>query len=74
MRVAPTPTPRFTDTRRDVHKQNICLKNGEIWRRVFSNKIIKRLSHTVCCLLYSDVLLGKFTIKRSTILINSHEF
>ena len=40
----------------------ICLKESEVWQRDISNKIIVMLSHKVCRLLSSPVLLRKFTI------------
>ena len=41
----------------------ICLKEGEVWQKVFLSKIFSFLSHKACCLLSSPVgLLRKFTI------------
>ena len=40
--------------------RNICLKESEVWRKVFSNKIVTLVTQ-VCHLLSSPVLLRKFT-------------
>ena len=40
--------------------KKICLKEGEVWRKVVTNKIIVHLSQKVCCLLSCPVLLHKF--------------
>ena len=39
-----------------------CLKEGEVRRKRFSNKILSHLSHKVFCLLSSPILLRKLTI------------
>ena len=44
-----------------VFYKKICLKEGEVWRKVFSNKLLSHLSRKVCHLLSSSVLLCKFT-------------
>ena len=41
---------------------NICLTEGKFGRKVFKTKLLSRLSHKVCRLLFSSVLLRKFTI------------
>ena len=41
--------------------KKICLKESEVWRKVISTKLLSRLSHKVCRLLSSPVLLRKFT-------------
>ena len=54
---------------RDLHSalmfsgfyKKICLKESDGWRKVISNKLLSRLSHKVCRLLSSPVLLRKFT-------------
>ena len=41
--------------------KNICLKESDVWRTDISKKVLsRRLSHRVCCLLSSPVLLRKF--------------
>ena len=44
--------------------QKICSKEFVVWRKVFSNKLLSRLSHKGCRLLSSPVLLRNFTIVR----------
>ena len=44
--------------------KKICLKEGKIWRKVFSNKITVTLVTKGCRLLSSPVLLRKLTINR----------
>lgn len=45
-----------------VFFKTICLKESEFWWTVISNKIIVMfVSHKVCCLLSSHVVLSKFT-------------
>ena len=39
-----------------------CLKEGEVRRKSFSNKILSHLSNKVFCLLSSPILLRKLTI------------
>ena len=41
--------------------KKICLKESENWRKFFQTKLLSRLSHKVCRLLSSPVLLRKFT-------------
>ena len=41
---------------------NICLTEGKFGGKVFQTKLLSRLSHKVCRLLFSSVLLRKFTI------------
>ena len=41
--------------------KKICLKESEVWRKVISNKIVVTFSHKVYRLLFSPVLLRKFT-------------
>ena len=40
--------------------KNICLKESEVWRTDIQTKLLSRLSHKVCSLLSSPVLLRKF--------------
>ena len=42
--------------------KNVCLKKGEVWQNFFLTQLQSRLSHKVCRLLFSAVLLWKFTI------------
>ena len=42
----------------------ICLKEGEVWRKVVSNKL---LSHKVCRLLSSPIPLRKLPIKKANL-------
>ena len=45
----------------------ICLKEGEVWRKVVSNKLLSRLSHKVCRLLSSPIPLRKLPIKKANL-------
>ena len=45
--------------------KKICLKEGEVWKKVVTNKITVHLSQKVCCLLSSPTLLRKFTNMRT---------
>ena len=45
-----------------VFYKKICLKKGEVWRKVISTKLLSRLSQKVCRLLFSSVLLRKLPI------------
>ena len=42
--------------------KNVCLKKGEVWQNFFLTQLQSRLSHKVCRLLFTAVLLCKFTI------------
>ena len=42
--------------------KEICLREREVWRKLFQTKLLSRLSHKVCRLLSSPVLLHKFTV------------
>ena len=42
--------------------KNVCLKKSEVWQNFFLTQLQSRLSHKVCRLLFSAVLLCKFTI------------
>ena len=42
--------------------KRICLKEGKFGGKCFQTKLLSRLSHKVCRLLFSSVLLPKFTI------------
>ena len=46
----------------DLHLSKCCLKEGEVRRESFSAKLLSRLSHKVCRLLSSPVLLRKLRI------------
>ena len=41
--------------------KKICLKEFEVWQKVFETKLFSRLSYKVCHRLSSPVLLHKFT-------------
>ena len=43
-----------------VYKQTSS-KEGGVWRKVFQRKLLSHLSHNVCRLLFSPVLLHNFT-------------
>ena len=45
----------------DLHLSKCCLKEGEVRRESFSTKLLSRLSHKVCRLLSSLILLRKLT-------------
>ena len=44
---------------------------GEVWLKVISTKLLSRLSHKVCRLLFSSVLLRKLPIISVTMRVSS---
>ena len=57
-----------------VFYKKTCLKEGEDRRKVSLTKLLSRLSHKVCCLLSSPVLLRKPTTVQWIMQLNSDLF